>query len=1839
MATLEELLRKTTLPVATSQSPTSLLSQVGEAGLGAVASLGNFLDLPGSVVRDIAGGEPVSNWFDQLASPLSAENRLSGRDVLTRWGLTSANKETGMSGWLSDPMEGVADLAGFGAELALDPFGPLTGWLARGTRFARPVRTAANASRTQQLDVARAAAESPSRAHPVMRAIGSGLQAAFDPLSQGGMQTIRRAFGGVQRQATALFDRFGWGVTHPDVQPIVQAARQDWRTAMDRVQSQAAMLLLESRDLGFRLDLDGTLDRADPTNWFAEGSPLRVAANNDAIRRYLGELDPTVDPAVRPTLPAFTKGDLVRLEGDPAGRLREVEVADTYQDGLRIRLVGDADWRLESDIVPVFRQTEVSVPEELRPSLDRFRTAMDQSRAELTQLGFNIPEWFDQFQAFFPRQKGDTSRYAEAVLQRSWNAWKRTYRGVVEATYNPGQREQMLGGFREGDAGINRLYGDQMWDEVYNRIQQHVSPVLLTVPGEPLQMPYLPNFVGVRHVAPIAQAIGLEPEDLWRQMVTSLSSTHQEMPMRLVDDPTQPGQLLLRDFVTPGAPVNAAANLRVSFPDPGAGGTVPNIPGMPNLQVDVGPFSEASVLLEDTVLSEVSPVSQFLNPLPNTDPRYRTPVEAFAEDIVEGRLPMDTDPAFSQYETFRQANGPAIDEAVTRVQARRRRVVENLISEMRPIAETFGANTLRAFINPQQADFWRANGFHPVRQVPGGHEEWSRLLHANRPGAAADMRYPQYIPLADAQTALARVRAQTVQAAANGTGPGIHAGTGNWRTFHNLLDDSGVRIRVQPHPTMSNTFVPQFSARIAAGLMQGNATYLELTAQNWPAWQRDPTLAPLLNTQAVDRIEAAIQAGNRLYLGLRQPTRGAAVVPVIVQPTITSQLDARFGRYAAMLDVDPARWAAGQAQMPLLQHEAAAADIHQTIARNYGEVITQPMAMPANDGSGVLAVAADGSLRDANRGGISRSVPEWHRTYDRLLTLYNRAVAASAQANAVPQGIDLGNSAVHALLRMDDQSLQALGFDDAQRQMLDTMRQFENQYRAGVSPLTQNPLSELEADVTVAQGDRYEALADELVEHSDRRFTQMFTNNPLVDMADYTTKNRMLYAYADRFVEAVTNLRRQVAASPAGAVVSGYLPSDTSRSNIPLGDLLDPRSEHSVFGTRLVQNTFADQIAARWERQGLLRRPTAQVGTGVNTLSPEELMRQEVFGLGVPAEVAAQLKTYGELAVAPTLPELTDPLKLISNLTLATKSGLLWSLSTAIRDGVSSLFNAAVMGDVNPLTAVGRFGRPALSFARGAPIDFDALGIPVPPEIDALLRTTGVAGASAAEINRQRGRALQALWAAHHRAPSRHANIVVADQASRANSGQAEAVLSGIPFSGIPQGGAAATSAPVTAAVATGAVNAAVMMRDLLSRPGALTPFSGNFAFSPLNVAGSWTRETARSTANVAAEAASTGQRFPGPPRDFGSSENRLVQRSEGNVFSETVNAFRANIDTTVRMSVVLEQLAKGRTLSEAFAETDRILTNSDPRNFSRFETQYLKTLIPFYSFMRQSIPMFLREFAQNPGGPLGMSVRAARLGQGDEDGYVPFQLQDTVAIPLGNANDGSLRYLTSLGLMHEDAVKYAGNAIQGDVRGLMQQVASSAHPAMKWWIEYATNTSLYSQGPMGGRRLDDLDPTLGRILANAGVVDVPPSGRPQPVGGPLLESLVAASPLSRAASTARVISNPSARSSATEKVMRLLLGTRVEAVSEEQIIRDIRDRVNALQIEYGARPLTTVSGTAELQKRLLESGATEDAVKLEQLGKVLAALRKQQRETEKAEKAQNAVPTRIDRLRELMQR
>lgn len=406
-----------------------------------------------------------------------------------------------------------------------------------------------------------------------------------------------------------------------------------------------------------------------------------------------------------------------------------------------------------------------------------------------------------------------------------------------------------------------------------------------------------------------------------------------------------------------------------------------------------------------------------------------------------------------------------------------------------------------------------------------------------------------------------------------------------------------------------------------------------------------------------------------------------------------------------------------------------------------------------------------------------------------------------------------------------------------------------------------------------------------------------------------------------------------------------------------------------------------------------------------------------------------------------------------------------------------------------------------------------------------------------------------------------HAQLVGADSASLLESGSAAAILDAVPNQ--RQEGAL----------------------ESLKRMWGSQPWARQF--SPLNVPGVMKKE-----------------------------QGKWVTNSTENIWSGVHGAVRGTVDNAIRMAGVLTRMDEGMSFSDAFRRVATSQINYDPRTFSRFEKRVMKRVFPFYSFISRSIPMVATELATNPGGGMGQLIRAQRVAQGGEADYVPYDLQDTAAIPMGTNEAGDLVYVRNLGLMHEDALNYLAPT-QG-IRGILQKVIGSSNPIVKGAIEYGTNTSTFFDGPMGGRRLDDLDPAVGRILHNIGATELPPSGRPDPFISPFVESLIANSPASAALGYARTLTEPTERSPISEKILSMFTGLKMKHINREALIRELRDRLNAEQIRLGARPLTIVTGTEGLQERYTEAGNVSEAERLATIAAQLERLRKEIRNSKK---------------------
>lgn len=519
-----------------------------------------------------------------------------------------------------------------------------------------------------------------------------------------------------------------------------------------------------------------------------------------------------------------------------------------------------------------------------------------------------------------------------------------------------------------------------------------------------------------------------------------------------------------------------------------------------------------------------------------------------------------------------------------------------------------------------------------------------------------------------------------------------------------------------------------------------------------------------------------------------------------------------------------------------------------------------------------------------------------------------------------------------------------------------------------------------------------------------------------------------------------------------------------------------------------------------------------------------------------------------------TPPEIGKLGQLMDSYLAIHKSGLLSNLATVNRDALSGITNAVAMGDI-PVSPAG-YGRfkDAAALARGR----DIAGEVAHPDVVDMVKRMGLDPNN----NSDRGRAFVYLYAGAMHRSHMHAQLT-SDLPARLKSGQADDILDQIPNQR-----------------QEGSLESLKRMWGSQSIRAQLAPW---------NVPGVITKT----------------------PAGYG-------PRSTENIVAALHGAVRGTADNTIRMASILSNMDKGMSFRDAFERVNWHQVSYDPRRYTRFEKRVMKRVIPFYSFISRSLPMVAMELASHPGGGLGRVIRAQRLAQGDDKSYVPYDLQDSAAIPLSPGQKGELRYITNLGLMHEDALRYL--APTEGVRGILKRVVGSSNPLLKGVIEYSTNTSTFFDGPMGGRRLDDLDPAVGRILHNMGLTQLPPSGRPNPFISPMVEAAAANSPAAAALRYARVISEPLKRRSISEKMVNLLTGVRTKNITQEALARELRDRLNAEQIRMGARPISIVTGTEGLAEKYEAAGDEDAAEKLERISRALAVIRKrlQQQKIEK---------------------
>lgn len=287
---------------------------------------------------------------------------------------------------------------------------------------------------------------------------------------------------------------------------------------------------------------------------------------------------------------------------------------------------------------------------------------------------------------------------------------------------------------------------------------------------------------------------------------------------------------------------------------------------------------------------------------------------------------------------------------------------------------------------------------------------------------------------------------------------------------------------------------------------------------------------------------------------------------------------------------------------------------------------------------------------------------------------------------------------------------------------------------------------------------------------------------------------------------------------------------------------------------------------------------------------------------------------------------------------------------------------------------------------------------------------------------------------------------------------------------------------------------------------------------------------------------------------------------------------------------------------------------------YTPFERQVMTRLFPFYKFTKGMGKFLGGELLKNPSGGIAQTIRVTNALKGDEP--MPDYLQNTLGIPIpkgtpliGPEGDDP-RYLTGMGMMHEQPAQFLG----GGVRGTLGEIGSALNPLVKAPIEWATGKTFFQRGPEGGRELGKLDPIAGRTVANIHDMITGEKTRDAKMFPESLEYLLAntgAAPV-----VLRQATDP--RKNALTKLLGIGTGAKMYDVNEASRDAIMRDAVNALMKDTGAQQYTNTYFPKD-DLATMPMASRVKALQLQAIQKALADRAKQRANERK--KRENPLP------------
>lgn len=204
----------------------------------------------------------------------------------------------------------------------------------------------------------------------------------------------------------------------------------------------------------------------------------------------------------------------------------------------------------------------------------------------------------------------------------------------------------------------------------------------------------------------------------------------------------------------------------------------------------------------------------------------------------------------------------------------------------------------------------------------------------------------------------------------------------------------------------------------------------------------------------------------------------------------------------------------------------------------------------------------------------------------------------------------------------------------------------------------------------------------------------------------------------------------------------------------------------------------------------------------------------------------------------------------------------------------------------------------------------------------------------------------------------------------------------------------------------------------------------------------------------------------------FGADIAPVFERTPG-VIGKAMKGVRignAAVEDISRTAHVMWRLDQGDTMAQALASAKKFLFSYAPEEFSQFENQVGRRLIPFYAWMRNNIPLQLEQLVNNPG-------KYSRLGNAynsleDRDftdkerqlmyAQAPYMLERNHMV-VGKDEQGRPKILLGVDLPIEDLNMFFGQT----PKRILQLLFASMSPILMAPVQAATGESFFTGRPI----------------------------------------------------------------------------------------------------------------------------------------------------------------------------